>query len=308
MIGRSAIVRPGGSPCSLLGVERADRRRVRQQHHRPLEAEEAQAERVAEAPPALLHEGDRRGQPARGLDRGGRARPGRELGHADSVAVRAGRPGRSAARWFRRRRSGATSASRRAEPRARAAARSPSRPSPSGAVHQRLRRSPRRRRRRPGRRTALVRGRGTVAAHVSVALCPAALTLNAAAPPRACDVRDGDSVLVGRGGLRHPDQAMSESSTDGAVLEGGVLGGGTAGSLRSRDPVICGGARRPARGDPRSRRAAFDADVPDDVVRPGVTVPVIRAVSPDPVDGLPTVDREVADRWKAIGDGGTAGA
>ena len=53
---------------------------VGDQHHRPLEAEEADAEGVAVAAPALLHEGERAEGPAQGLDQRAVVRFGRQ-GH-----------------------------------------------------------------------------------------------------------------------------------------------------------------------------------------------------------------------------------
>ena len=64
------------------GVERADRLRVGEHHHRRLEAEERDAERVAEAPPAGLQERDRPQQPAQGLHDGRLGRPWRQRAHA----------------------------------------------------------------------------------------------------------------------------------------------------------------------------------------------------------------------------------
>ena len=86
MIGCSAIVRPGGSVWPGNGVERADRLGVREHHHRRLEAEEADAERVAEAPPAGLEERDRPQQPAQGLHDRRLGWPWRERAHRRTVA------------------------------------------------------------------------------------------------------------------------------------------------------------------------------------------------------------------------------
>ena len=62
-------------------VERADRLGVGEHHHRRLEAEEADAERVAEAPPARLQERDRPQQPAQGLHERRLGRPWRQRAH-----------------------------------------------------------------------------------------------------------------------------------------------------------------------------------------------------------------------------------
>ena len=62
------MLRPGGSPWRALHIESLDRGRVGDQHHRPLEAEEAEAEGVAVALAALLHEGQRPEGPAQRLD------------------------------------------------------------------------------------------------------------------------------------------------------------------------------------------------------------------------------------------------
>ena len=70
-------------------VERADRVRVREHHHRRLEAEEADAERVAEAPPAGLQERDRAQQPAQGLHEWRLGRPWRQRAHRRTVALTA---------------------------------------------------------------------------------------------------------------------------------------------------------------------------------------------------------------------------
>ena len=59
---------PGRQPVLAHGVERPDRVGVREHHHRRLEAEEAHAERVAEAAAAGLEERDRPQQPAQRLD------------------------------------------------------------------------------------------------------------------------------------------------------------------------------------------------------------------------------------------------
>ena len=58
---------PGRQRVARHGVERPDRLGIREHHHRRLEAEEADAEGVAEAPAAGLEERDRAQQPAQGL-------------------------------------------------------------------------------------------------------------------------------------------------------------------------------------------------------------------------------------------------
>ena len=73
---------PGRQPVLRDGVERPDRVRLREHHHRRLEAEEAHAERVAEAAPAGLEERDRPQQPAGRLDDGRCGRAGRQRAHA----------------------------------------------------------------------------------------------------------------------------------------------------------------------------------------------------------------------------------
>ena len=78
---------PGRQAVLALGVERPDRLRVGEHHHRRLEAEEAHAERVAEAPPAGLQERDRPHQPAQRLQHRRQARSSRQApvgrGHLD---------------------------------------------------------------------------------------------------------------------------------------------------------------------------------------------------------------------------------
>ena len=73
---------PGREELLALRVERADRGGVREHHHRPLEAEEAHAEALAEAPPARFHEVDGSQQPVRRLCERRRRRPGWEGTHA----------------------------------------------------------------------------------------------------------------------------------------------------------------------------------------------------------------------------------
>ena len=91
-IGCSAIVRPGRQRVAGNGVERADRVRVGEHHHRRLEAEEADAERVAVAPPAGLQERDRAQQPAQGLHERRLGWPWRQRAHRRTARSRA-RPG-----------------------------------------------------------------------------------------------------------------------------------------------------------------------------------------------------------------------
>ena len=71
---------PGRQPVLADAVERSDRIRVREHHHRRLEAEEAHAERVAEPAAAGFEERDRPQQPAQRLERG-------RLGRAGGSAV-----------------------------------------------------------------------------------------------------------------------------------------------------------------------------------------------------------------------------
>ena len=92
MIGCSAIVRPGRQRVPGDGVERADRLRVGEHHHRRLEAEEADAERVAEAAAARLQERDRPQQPAQGLHDRRLGRPWRQRAHRAYCRIDAHRP------------------------------------------------------------------------------------------------------------------------------------------------------------------------------------------------------------------------
>ena len=77
-------------PVRAVRVEGLDRDRVREQDHWPLEAEEAEAEGLAIALAALLHERQRAEGPAQGLGQGVRARFGRQRHRSESMA---GNPG-----------------------------------------------------------------------------------------------------------------------------------------------------------------------------------------------------------------------
>ena len=77
---------PGRQRVAGHAVERPDRVWIRQHHHRRPEPEEADAERVAVAPPARLEERDRPQQPAQRLHERRLGRPWRQRAHRRTVA------------------------------------------------------------------------------------------------------------------------------------------------------------------------------------------------------------------------------